>query len=276
MKLWANGLGGTTGDSLATTKPLYTSGDVWFVDSTIGVDGASPAGKDRQKPLATLAQAQTNGADGDIVVLLSSHTETFTVGLSLTKSLIIVGEGSSGGVPTAQFKINAANQSVFVLNAAAIQLRNIKFPASVQSNSGAGGGVGKVAIGATGNSTLIRGCYIEQSGLDQLPGLSIASGVARIRIENTTIISTATAVATRPTYGIWHIGTVTDLDVNGLVLSDGTVGFSGASWDGTTGATTRLRAENVSLLLGADAKHHASTTGQLIPSTATSGGAVSW
>lgn len=274
MKLWPNGIGGSTGDVLATTKPLYLSGDVWFVNSTGGVDGVSPAGKDRQKPLATLAQAQTNGAAGDIVVLMDGHTETFTVTLAITKALCIVGEGSASGVPTAQLKINAAAASCLNVATTGVQLRNIKFPASVQSNTGSGGSTGKIAV--AGASCGIIGCYIEQSGLDQLAGISYANGMTNERIENTTVISTATAVATRPTYGIFHIGTVADLDIVGLVLSDGQVGFSGAAWDGSAGAVTRLRAQGVSLLLGADVKLHASTLGWLAPPTVTSGAVVSW
>lgn len=274
MKLWPNGIGGLTGEPLATTKPLYLSGDVWFVNSTGGVDGASPAGKDRQKPLATLAQAQTNSANGDIIVLLDGHTETFTAALAITKNLAIVGEGSTAGVPTAKLIMNAAAQCTLVLSALGTILANIKFPAGLQSNTGSAANQGKVHM--TGSSAQIRGCYFEESALDQLPAITIASGAANCRLETTTIISTATTVATRPTYGVYGGGTATDLDVVGLILSDGTVGFSGSAWDTTTGAITRLRGQGVSLLLGADMKLHASTTGWISPSTVTGGGGISW
>lgn len=274
MKLWPNGIGGLLGDTLVTTKPLYLSGDVWFVNSTGGVDGASPAGKDRQKPLATLAQAQTNSANGDIVVLMDGHTETFTVALAITKNLAIIGEGSSGGVPTVQLKMNAAAQCTLVLTALGTILANVKFPASLQSNSGSAANQGKVHL--TGSSTQVRGCYFEESALDQLPAITIASGLADIRLENTSIISTATTVATRPTYGIYVGGPTTDVDLVGLVLSDGAVGFSGAAWDSTINAVTRLRAMGLSLLLGADMKLHASTVGWIAPPTVTGGGGISW
>lgn len=272
MKLWANGWGGTTGDSLATAKPVYMSGDVWFVNSATGSDSAAPRGKDRQAPLATLAQAQTNAANGDVVVLMDGHTETFTVGLSLTKALCIVGEGLSSGIPTVQLKINSANQSCLVLSTAGIELRNIRFPASILNNAGAGGNVGKVAIAA--NSCFVIGCYIEQALSDQLPGISLANAVTNIRLENTTIISTA--ISGRAAYGLYHIGTVTDLDVVGCVFSDGTLGFTGAAWDGTAGAVTRLRAQGISQLLGAAIRMNASTVGRINPATVTNGGEVNW
>lgn len=273
MILWPNGLGGVTGDILATTKPLYTSEDVWFVNSNGGVDAAAPAGKDRQKPLATVGQAYTNAGAHDIIVLMDGHTETRTSSLSVVKALTFVGEGSASGVPTVQLKINAAAASFFTVVTSGNTFANLKFPASLQSNTGDGGNQGKLAIQA---DTIVRGCYFEQSGLDQLPAISIASGSTDVRIENTTIISTATAVATRPPYGIYHIGTATDLDVVGLTLSDGTVGFSTAAWDGTAGAVTRLRATGISLLLGADVRQHASTVGYLYATTQTGGASVNW
>lgn len=268
-----NGIGGTTGDTLATCKPLQLAGSVWYLYSATGVDGASPAGKDRQKPLATLAQAHTNAAAGDIIVCLDGHTETLAATQVFSKAVFLIGEGSSAGKPTVSFRTSAANLGVFSLQAG-VNLGNIYFPSSVQSNAGPGANVGKVHLG-NGNN-IIRGCYFEESAFDQLPGLSIATGLSGIRVENSTFISTATLVATRPTYGLYHVGTVSELDVNGCVFSDGTVGFSGAAWDGTAGIGTRMRAQSVSLLLGAEALHNAATTGFFNPQTATGGGRIDW
>lgn len=276
MLYLSNGIGESTGDTLVTTKPLQTAGVVWYVNSATGTDGASPAGKDREKPLATMAQAQTNASNGDIVVLQDGHTETYTAALTISKSLCIVGAGSASGVPTANFTINAAANGVFLISANNVQLRNIKFKAAAQSDTGGGVGncEGKVCL--SGTDTLIYGCYFEQSGNDQFPGIFVNGAASRFRIVNTTIISTATAAATRPTYGIFYTTSHTDTEMDGLVLSDGTVGFSTAALDGTAAALTRLRAQNVSLLLGAKFKVHASTTGWVAVTTSTGGAQVSW
>jgi hypothetical protein len=273
MNIHNNGLGGTLGDVLATNKPIQVSGAVWYVNATGGVDAGGTAGQDREKPLATLGQAVTNASNGDIIDLLDGHTETLTAALAIGKTVLIVGEGSAGGLPTVQLKINAAAASLLSLTTAVV-LRNIRFPASVQSNIGPGANAGKVRI--TGNQCQIIGCYFEQSGLDQLPALSIGTAVTAPRIENSTFISTATAVATRPTYGLFHEGTVSDFDVVGTVFSDGTVGFSGAAWDGSFGIATRLRGINVSQLLGATIVQNASSIGFLNVQTSTGGGSIRW
>ena len=60
------------------------------MDSATGSDAASPAGKDRIKPLATLAQACTNAATGDIIVCLAGHAETLTSGQTFSTANILV------------------------------------------------------------------------------------------------------------------------------------------------------------------------------------------
>lgn len=276
MNVRPNGIGGSSGDQLATCRPLQLSGDVWYVSSLIGTDAASPAGKDRQKPLATLSQAHTNAVAGDIVVLMDGHTETLVAVLTISKAgLDIVGEGQSSGLPTAQLKINAAAASVLNVTGAAVRIRNILFPASIQSNTGSGG-VGKVHINASASKSQVIGCYFQEGANDQLAAVSVQTGATDVRVENATFISTAPTTATRPTYGLLTQGTVTDLDVAGCVFSDGTVGFSSAAWDSSAGVVTRLRAQNVSLLLGADAIMNAATTGWLNVQTATDGGRVVW
>jgi hypothetical protein len=257
-----------------TGKPLYTGGDVWFVDSVTGTDAASPRGKDRQAPLATLAQAQTNAAAGDIIVLFSTHSETFTAALTISKALTIVGEGSSGGKPTAKFTMNAAGAETLVLTAAKTSLRNILFPEASQTNTVASGG--KVNVQATAT---IDGCYFEQGAKDQLAAIfsNTAAATDFHSFTNCTVISTATLIATRSPYGIRYItASPSKVTIDGLILSDGTVGFSTAAWDSTAIAITLLQGENISLLLGADMLLHSATGGHLVPATVTGGGRVLW
>ena len=72
---YPNGLDPDGGNELLTGKPLITSGDVWYVHATEGTDGSGAAGQNRSKPLATLAQAISNAAHEDIIVLKEGHAE---------------------------------------------------------------------------------------------------------------------------------------------------------------------------------------------------------
>src|SRR5688572_8640882 len=96
MKSFPSGIGASTGDSLLTAANLHITGDVWYVDSATGVDGAS-LGKQRLAPLDTLAQAVTNASDGDAIVFLAGHTETLTAVQTISKKLLLASEGAGIG-----------------------------------------------------------------------------------------------------------------------------------------------------------------------------------
>ncbi len=272
MKNWQNGLGEILGDTLATAKPTITAGDVWFVNSTGGVDAGGTAGQDRQKPLATLGQAITNAAAGDTVLLMNGHAETLTAALAISKQLIIVGGGSAGGIPTVTFTMNAAAQDTFTVNQANTEIRNVRFAASAQSNTGSAGG--KITVTAAG--CRIRGCYFDMGANDQLAGIRLGASSGPVRIESTTLISTAPTVTTRPASGINVVSAISDVELVNLTLSDGTVGFTNGAFASSAVVLTRLRAENLALLLGAEFLLNASTTGTIYGLTQTDGGRVSW
>lgn len=271
MKLYPNGLGESLGgDDLLTQKPLWVGGNVWWVNSATGSDAASPAGQDRERPLATLAQAITNSAAGDIIVLQSGHTETLTAAQGIL-GRTVVGVGTTSGKPAAQLKINAASASCLNLDAAGSHLRNIYFPAAVQSNNGNG----KVRVTAVANCSVV-GCYFESSGLDQMAAIQVDAGSTGARVQNCTFVSTATAIATRPTRGLYTGGAVVSMVVTGNVFDDGTVGFSTSAIDMSAAANTLIVAHGNSLLRGADAKFHASQTGFFGTGTLSGGSGVSW
>lgn len=274
MKLFSNGYGQSTGDALSTTKPIYSTGDVWYVNSSGGVDAASPAGKDEQRPLATIGQAYTNAAAGDTIVLMDGHTETLTTELTIAKQLYIVGGGASAGIPTVSFTMNAAAKDTFVITAANTEIRGIRFKASSVANAGGTYG-GKVVInGVTGCRVI--GCYFDMGGTDAaVSGVYVAAASHNTRIANCTFVSVATAVATRPESAI-RGSTVTDLELDGVVLSDGTYGYANPAFNYSGFVITRLRGTNVSLLLGAEMSLNAATTGWLATPTVTKGGRISW
>lgn len=268
-----NGSGEVTGDDVVLAKPYATPGNVWFVNSALGTDGASPAGKDREKPLATLAQAQTNATAGDSVFLEAGHTEVYTVALTLSKQLFIAAGGVAGGSSPASFAINAAAQNIFNITAAGMELRNILFKASVQSNTGAAS-TGKVTSAVAGGQLI--GCRFESSAFDLFAGLRLATGADSWLVQNCTFISTALTTATRPTIGLQVASAINDLILRGTAFSDGTVGYSSAAMDASAAAVTRLRLDGISALLGADILINAASTGRMAGFTATGGGRILW
>lgn len=254
---WQNGLGGTLGDSLATCKPLYTQQDVWFVSSLIGTDAASPAGKNREEPLASLAGANgafNNSTAGDIIVLMDGHTETLTSNLNVNKQLTIVGEGLSSGIPTATLTPNF-NGVMLTLAAAGCQLRGIKF-----GPNGAATASATVQVNGV-EDCQVRGCYFQCGPNDGGGKLQLVANSHSFRLINSTFISTAVSRASQPVSAILLSGACSDLVMEGVTVSAGAYGFSGVfAVDLSNFALTRPCIEGLSLLLGADLSINSGTT----------------
>lgn len=245
-----NGVGETLGDILVTTGPFLATGTVYYVNSVIG--DVTYTGLNTERPLPALTNAQTVASDGDIIVLLDGHTETLTVALSLTKKLTIVASGSSNGIPTVSFGMNA-DATLFTVTSAAtgIQFRNIKFRTNLVSSTAQ-------RIDLSAANAVFYGCYFEMGSNDQGPGILLANALASVRVENTSFVSTATAISPAPVAGLRTAGTTTDLTIKGCVFDGGSQGFSAYAYD-ELGAATRRHGEEISLLRGADANLHASS-----------------
>lgn len=269
---WPNGTGESVGDDLASSTPLYTSGAIWYVLSTTGIDAASPAGKNKEKPLATLNQAVTNAASGDIIVLLTGHTETRTAAMTISKSLTIVGCGTTSSKPSPQLLNNSAAASMWTVNTAGIyvEVRNVYFPAQVQSNSAT-----KISNGQ-GNLRFV-GCYFEANAFDTAAVITIpATGTeSTFGFISSTMISTGTSTTSQPLVGISGTSHTAHVRLDGAIFSDGTYGWSGDSAATITaaGSTESIRGIGVSLLLGATLALPATRTFVTV-STATGGGRV--
>ena len=272
---YPNGCGQALGDYLATTKPLQASGNIWYVSSLIGTDAAAPAGKNDAKPLATLKQGITNSADGDIIVLMSGHTETSTADADwlVTKRIAIIGAGSSAGLPTV--KLTAGNVGAaggpLNLNTLGSQCRNIWFTTRAVANTGA-----RVKISA--DFCKIYGCYWECAATDTGPGLSIGSAEV-MNIENCTFVSTATLTSAQPESAIKVTSSIGTgyLRLNNCIFYGGTVGFSNPyAFDVGAQSITQLEAEAISLLRGADMKLGVSSTGWINVVDSTGGSRVDW
>ena len=263
-----NGIGGTLGSILATCKPLLTSGSVWYASSITGTDAASPAGQNREKPLLTIAQALTNSAAGDIIVLLTGSVFTLTGSLALA-GRIVIGEGSVSGVPSVQIGMNGAG--IVSMGTAGGELHNVRFT----ERSATSGGTARLAL--TASNQIVDGCYFDCGPNDDAQALSISSGTTNDSIRNCTFVSTATLVSAQPVSALKTLGTHTDLELTGCVFDAGTVGFSNYwALDMDTGIITRLKGTSLSFLRGADYRINASSTGYLNPQTTSGGVRGSW
>lgn len=268
-QFYPNGIGGSLGDTLVTLKPLQTSGNVWYVHITTGVDAPSPAGRQREKPLATLAQAHTNAAAGDIIVCLDGHQEILVAPQALNKAgITIVGEGSSGGRPTVAFRINSAAANLFNVSVAGVKLRNLLFPPNLQSNVGA-----RIILSSVNSSAFeMQGCYMQCGNTDVVAGLSITTGANGMRLQRCTFVSVATGFGSSVAPAVELVNAVTDMDIFDSVFDGGAVGFNDSiALSLSAAAVTRLRMEGCSFVRGADYSVNAGTTGYINPQVATGG-----
>lgn len=246
-----NGIGESTGDILATCKPLYVHGDVYWVNSETGDDAATAGGQDRMSPLATLGQAVTNASEGDIIVLAAEHDETLTAAIGIDYDVTIIGAGSSGGRPTAKLTNNQSDSEIIAIEsgeAACVQIRNIYFVTNMQSST-----VGRIRLEGTG-VVRVSGCYFECGECDDGPAVDISTVTSGVVIsERNTYISIATTVATRP-YGA--IGNMDAYGAPPLVILDsdiydnGTVGWS-ESKPVNLDQAVQVWAHNITCLRGA-------------------------
>lgn len=268
MRVFQNGVGEDLGDALVTSSPLQLSGQVWYVSFLSGTDAVSPLGLSREAPLKTLAQAISSSADGDIIVLLDTQVPTATI--TVNKRVAIVGSGLAGGVPSSGISLNLAAGAALSITVGAVSLRSLKIKTNQRSNVSP-----RIAVGAADFS--MRGCYAECSITDAGPVLSLDAGADRARIVDSSIISTATSMGALPVSAIVSSAALADVSFDGLTVSGGAFGFSSNfAVDLSAGAITRLRAEAVSLLLGADMKLHASTTGWVNVAAATGSSRLEW
>lgn len=264
---YPNGAGEMLGDIVATCVPLQTSGSLRFVRHT-GTDGGGNTGTDKENPMATLGAAVAASSNNDVIILLDGHTETLSVAVGLLQGMSVIGSGLSGGRPTVKLT-NAVENSMLTVAATGVEIANIWFEESTLSDVGA-----KVLVSSAG--FVMRGCYFEQNVNDAVAALQFNAGGDDASIRNTTFISTATVVASRPARAIRVAAAISDMELEGVVISSGTVGYSGIAFDNTAAAITRFRARSSSLLLGANQSLHSSTVGYNNVQTATGGAQVSW
>ena len=269
--LQTSGIGGTSGATLATVAPLYTTGTVYYVLSTTGSDSA--AGTERENPLATLSQAYTNASAGDIIVLLSGHAETLASSQTLGKAgLLILGEGSGTSRPQL-----TRSGDVVLLNvtAAGVRIDNVYFPASTVASTNA-----RIKMAAA-NDRVVN-CYFQHGANDTGPGIETVTGASQIVISGTTCISTATSLTAQPAQAIKVTNAITDLQIGGdsdtsaVTIDGGTVGWSNPYAMNLAAAVTRLAVTKLDLLNGSDVTVTTGTTGYIYARTVSGGSRIVW
>lgn len=243
---------------------------VWYVCSINGIDAAGTAGTNRARPLKTLAQAYTNASANDIICCLSGHAEVLTATQVFAKSIMLVGQGTNGGLPAVTFQLNAAgNPFLFQVTAAGCEIRNIHFLSAAQASSGA-----TVVVQSTAFRMLE--CYFERGASDTGPGLAITNNSNFARILDTTFVSTASLTTAQPESGIKVTGTITDLELDGVVFSGGAAGWSNFYAGQLNQSITRLKATSISQLLGADAIVGAASSGWWNTQASSGGARLDW
>ncbi len=264
----ADGIGGSLGDSLATSTGMIAICTTWYVSSVSGANAATN-GRDRARPFATLAYAISQAVAQDIIVLLSDHTET-TSSIAVNKELLIVGEGSSGGIPTVSIWGNATgSDEILVVSANRVEVRNVRFRPHTAADFGN-------FINWTGTDGLMKGCYLESDQYDDGPKLMVAGD--RMTVESTTFISIGTSIGNRPEQAIaTTTGALTLFRMRNSTISGGAYGWASANTAGYFQATAlQVRIEGLSLLLGADLKLDSDVTGFINVPTSNGGSQVRW
>lgn len=259
---WPIGLGETTGDPLLIGGEVTTSGAVWFVSSTSGSN--SYDGRSHRRPLATVAQAITSAATGDIIVLLDGHTETFAASITLTKTLTFVASGkTTAGLPTV--KLSFAAGRTFTVNAAGTQFRNIWFPALTSPAN---------RFTVTQVACVFQDCYFECGPADNGYAVVLGTGADRARFVRTKFISTSTTGSSQPGGGI-----TSNVTLSGLTIQDCTFdgGYGNHAFLGfwAQADVTPIIVEGGNLTNGAELTLTDTTVGVVNISTA-GGGIVNW
>ena len=164
-----------------------TVGDIWYVDSGIGTDGAG-YGQSPQSPTATLDYviALTTASNGDIIYVAPGHAENLSAvdGVDIDKAgLRIVGLGEGANRPTFTYTGTAGE---FVIGAANVTVENIRFLAGISAVT-----MG-ISVEAAGDNFTLKNCVFPEpttSTFEFLDVIDLASGADSVHIINCTVFS---------------------------------------------------------------------------------------
>lgn len=170
------------------------TGNVFFVDSGIGVDAAGVNGKKIDEPFATIDYAinQCTANNGDIIYVLPGHAETLNSSGALIPDVAgvsIVGLGWGADRPTISMSTSGSNESRVGITGASVRISNIIFRANSTSIGSSSVGI---RIGA--DDVILDNCRFDHNSTLSYfeTTIEIPSGSDRVRVENCDFVNKGT------------------------------------------------------------------------------------
>ena len=277
MNFFPDGLGypGLLGDDMLS-GPLYSHGDIWYVDSAngAGFDGVGWGCKER--PFSTILFAVTQVAMGDIIVLAPTHQESLIAPLFIPMGVCIVGAGNVNGVPSPRITVTGVGGYTAPLGGGGgyyTQIHNVHFCASTASP----------AAGfylELGGDMRLQGCQFDVGALDLVSAVTMSNDPtwAAYIWDSTFLVVSHNHAGGFPTRGLYLPDPFNDryLKMKGVTFDGGTDGFSIAGADLSEIALINLHAWDITMSHGADMWIHADTLGFIHNLTCTGGAKVTW
>lgn len=229
------------GNAILSNPNLYLSGNVYWLDNSNALASDTNAGSERDRPLATLAQAISNftAANGDLIVVESGHAQalltTQTISEADTK---VFGLGTSSAQKPS-FTISAASlvSTLFTLSGNGVELHGLRFPVSP---------ITCTRVSITGEQVVIEGCDFTSNTAYDLTSVVINSGDG-VEIDNCTFtISAAPALVSSSSQAITSAHTAALYNLIRNCTFDG--GSSALGWSG--GALALNSAVQRTVILG--------------------------
>lgn len=214
-----NGVGGSSGATLATLAPFLTTSRVFYLSSVTGAD--TNDGTERDIPFATLSAALAAcDTANDILVVLAGHDEVLSAAVSSAVSgLTIIGEGSGASRPTFAPGVSS---DVITFSGDGVHIDNLVFEESTVACNGA-------VIKCSGDNLSVQNCYFECGGNTYYA--IYGSGGGSLRITDSTFISVATSPTSQPETAVISGGysSVVLTSLNNVTVDGGASGWSGPS-----------------------------------------------
>lgn len=244
--------------AISQDGPL-TTGDVWYVDSATGTDGAG-YGRNPDAPLATVdyAVGLCTASKGDTIYVMPGHAETISgaTGLVLDVAGVrVVGMGWGALRPTFTFSNTASILSITAANCA---VENIRIVGNVDNI------VTGISLGASADGAVLRNVVMIDGAANKefLIGIAIAAACHNVTLDGVQFFGLGGGA----TGCVVTAGSSDNLIMRNCYMQ-GT--FSGSLVDGSAAAlVNQFIASNILLNYDTSAglvyKGHASSTGALV------------
>ena len=241
---------------------VFTTGKVFFVDSSTGTDSTSNSGDDPSSPFATLDYAigKCTASKGDTIVIFPGHAETKSTTGDLTTldvaGVSVIGLGNGTEAPT--FNLTHASATITV-SAANCKISNIRVLS----------GVADCAVGLTASATAdgltVEDCHFASGSLtNELQcAISIATACTRVTVRRCKFETAISAETGSETSAILAVGAADFLRVEDCVaignFGDACLDLDAAASIGIV--VDRNLIHNIDSTNGLGISCHSSTTG---------------